>query len=118
MNGGERDPRVVAVAERLSLAQPYGVRVTNGPSAADYHAAIVAVKTLDEMAQGTFKFEQRHYVCLHCLTGITDEAGTLPRDMKCSGCGSTTLEMVKDVDEMYRTIEGMREKGWRVAWQG
>lgn len=119
MNGGERDPRVMAVAERLAEAQPYGARVRNGwPSAADYHAAIIAVQTLDGLKQGTVKHRERHYVCLHCLTGITDAAGTLPRDMKCSGCGSTTLEMVEDVDEMYRTIEGMREKGWRVVWQG
>lgn len=44
----ERDPRVVAIAEALSLAYPYGFEyVKNGPSAADYHAAIIAVKTLD-----------------------------------------------------------------------
>jgi hypothetical protein len=48
----ERDPRVVAVAENLALAYPYGFeRVKNGPSGADYHAALIAVKTLDEMAE-------------------------------------------------------------------
>lgn len=48
----ERDPRVVAVAEKLALAYPYGFNyVKSGPSGADYHAAIVAVKALDEMAE-------------------------------------------------------------------
>ena len=45
----ERDPRVVKVAERLALAYPYGFEyVKSGPSGADYHAAIIAVKALDE----------------------------------------------------------------------
>lgn len=112
------DPRVMAVAERLAEAQPYGARVRNGwPSAADYHAAQIAVQTLDGLKQGTVKHRQRHYVCLSCLTGITDEVGTRPRDVRCGDCKSSALEMVEDVGEMYRTIEEMREKGWIVAWQ-
>ena len=46
----ERDPRVVAVAEKLAMAQPYGFEhVKSGPSAADYHAALIAVQTLDAL---------------------------------------------------------------------
>lgn len=55
----ERDPRVVAVAEKLALAYPYGFEyVKSGPSAADYHAALIAVQTLDEMGDWEYAVEE------------------------------------------------------------
>jgi hypothetical protein len=55
----ERDPRIVAVAEKLALAYPYGFEyVKSGPSAADYHAALIAVQTLDEMGDWEYAIEE------------------------------------------------------------
>lgn len=60
----ERDPRVVAIAENLAEVQPYGGAEFSAfdfrkkvPSAADYHAALLAVKTLDGMAEYEYGIE-------------------------------------------------------------
>lgn len=43
------------------MAQPYGFEyVKSGPSAADYHAAIIAVKTLDEAAEYEYSILWTH----------------------------------------------------------
>lgn len=54
----ERDPRVVKIAEKLAMAQPYGFEyVKSGPSAADYHAALLAVKVIDEDVEYEYNIE-------------------------------------------------------------
>jgi hypothetical protein len=41
------------VANALAQAQPYGFEyVKGGPSASDYHAALIAVRTLDDLRAG------------------------------------------------------------------
>ena len=63
----ERDPRVVKIAEKLAEVQPYGFEyVKSGPSAADYHAALLAVETLDAEAEWEYNIE-----CLDLVTGHT-----------------------------------------------
>lgn len=54
----QRDPRVTAIANELAKIQPYGkdFRKTE-PSAADYHAALIAVRTLDEMTEFEYTIE-------------------------------------------------------------
>lgn len=70
----ERDPRVVKVAEKLAAAQPYGFEyVKSGPSAADYHAAIIAVKTLDEEAEYEYAIATDEWVA---QWGSLDECQT------------------------------------------
>jgi len=56
----ERDPRVVTIAKELVKIQPYGKdwRKTQ-PSAADYHAALIAVRTLDEQAEYEYSIAMR-----------------------------------------------------------
>lgn len=54
----ERDPRVTAIAEKLVEIQPYGkdFRKTE-PSVADYHIGLIAVRTLDEMADYEYNIQ-------------------------------------------------------------
>lgn len=54
----ERDPRVTAIAEKLVEIQPYGKdwRKTE-PSVADYHTALIAVRTLDGMAEYEYNIQ-------------------------------------------------------------
>lgn len=54
----ERDPRVTAIAEKLVEIQPYGKdwRKTE-PSVADYHTALIAVRTLDGMAEHEYNIQ-------------------------------------------------------------
>lgn len=62
-----RDPRVVKIAEKLAKEQPYGFEhMKVGPSAADYHAALIAVNTLDEEAEWEYNIE-----CTDLVTGHT-----------------------------------------------
>lgn len=58
MSKKPRDPRVEAIAAKLVEIQPYGkdFRKTE-PSVADYHAALIAVRTLDEMAEFEYSIE-------------------------------------------------------------
>ena len=61
-----RDPRVVAIAEKLAEVQPYGFEhMKVGPSAADYHAALLAVKTLDEQAEYEYNIETTDLITGH-----------------------------------------------------
>ena len=58
----QRDPRVQAIADKLARDCPYGssetYKVGAPTSAADYHAARIAVKTLDEMAEYEYNIER------------------------------------------------------------
>lgn len=48
----DRDPRAEAIAAKLVEIQPYGKDFRKTvPSVADYHMALIAVRTLDEMAE-------------------------------------------------------------------
>lgn len=56
-----RDPRVVKIAEKLFEAMPYGFEhMKVGPGAADYHAALIAVNTLDEQAEYEYSILWTH----------------------------------------------------------
>lgn len=56
----ERDPRVVAIAEKLVEVQPYGKDFRKTvPSVADYHAALIAVRTLDGMAEYEYALQMK-----------------------------------------------------------
>lgn len=109
----ERDPRVVAVAEKLALAYPYGfVRVKNGPSAADYHAALIAVQTLDDVNDVEWEYNIQ----------TTDDDGEVfiyfaEWSLRAEGVEKDLAELVqwdKDVDTGYSRALVRRRRAGKV----